>query len=752
MDLATPSKETSAIAQLLAVLLPAGLSAAASAQTTAEPAGAPPPPTLPETTISATRERRSVDETSATVTVLPAETIERRFVKDIRDLVRNEPGVVVQRAPARFSAAFGSTGRDGNAGFNIRGLDGNRVLIQVDGIRVPAAFSFGAASFGRGGYADISSIRAVEILRGPASSLYGSDGLAGVVSFYSFDPLDLLGEQSTHLGAAAAYAGEDRSRSASLRAALRLTGDASAGSELLAIVTHRQGEALRNFGSIETADARRTAPNPLDSDSLALLTKWVHRPSADTQWRVTIDTQRTDVSADVLSARSIAPLTATGVLRLLADDRSERTRVSIDLAAEALAMPLADRVQAAVYWQDAEATQVSREDRNTAADRTRSNRYGERLIGINAQFDLAGQTGALAHRLIYGLDLSRALITNLRDGTVPPAGETFPTKAFADSDYDTVGVFVHDEITLRDGLFVTPALRYDHFALDPRRDAQFPGTPVSLSDGRLTPKLALRWQVDSSLALYAHLAQGFRAPTPAQVNNGFTNLTAPGAAYRSIGNPALKPERSTTLELGARGSLAAWRWTAAVFDGRYRDFIEQSQVGGTGAASDPLLFQFVNLRAVRIRGFEARTSWQPRRDWRFEAAYARAQGELDDPRRPLNSVQPPKASISAAWSPGTTLSIEAFVNHVRAKARARIDSSGLPAGAQQFAAPLFTTLDVTASWQLARQAELGLGVFNLTDRKHWHWSDVQGVAQSSPLLDAFTQPGRSFAARLRVWL
>lgn len=708
--------------------------------------------TLPEVTVSATRERRDVDETTSTVTVIPAQEIDERFVKDIRDLVRNEPGVTVRRAPARFGAALGATGRDGNAGFNIRGLEGNRVLIQVDGIRVPAAFSFGASNFGRGGYTDVSTVRSVEILRGPASSLYGSDGLAGVVSFYTFDPLDLLGDQPWHASAAASYASEDESTTLSLRGAARVAGSASAGTELMAVATGRYAHELKNFGANEEANSRRTAPNPQDNKTAALLVKAVQRLSPDAQLRLTVERVDTSIEADVLSGRSPPPVSATGVLRLDANDHIERTRASADAVFERLGFVLADRAQAVVYYQDSETVQRSFEDRNTAADRIRENRYGERLLGVNTQFDKMFTTGALAHRFVSGADYSTAFIDNLRTGTVPPAGETFPTKAFADTDYDTLGVFVQDEIALgSSGVFITPALRYDDYSLKPKADALYPGTPTALSDHRVTPKLAVRWRVAPEFTAYANYAQGFRAPTPDQVNNGFTNLTAPGFAYRSIANPNLKPEDSKTIELGARVALGGLRAAVAVFDGRYDGFIAQTTVGGVSTPANPVLFQFVNLGEVKIRGFEARAEYRLSQAWRFEAAYAQAKGDDEARNLPLNSIQPPKFFAGAEWT-HRTLSVAAFVNHVREKERDRIDSSGLAPGQTQFATPSFTTLDLTANWRLSRRIEVGAGVFNVFDKKYWNWSDVQGVTSTSPLADAFTQPGRNFAVRARFTL
>lgn len=727
--------------------------AAPASPVQAQPPTASPEPVLPEVSVSAARERRTVDDTTATVTVIPADEIEQRFAKDIRDLVRHEPGVTVRRAPARFGAAFGSTGRDGNAGFNIRGLEGNRVLIQVDGIRVPQAFSFGASNFGRGGYTDISTVRSVEILRGPASTLYGSDGLAGVVSFFTFDPADLLGDARVHASAAAAYAGEDDSTTWSLRTAARVAGNAERGSEVMAVVTRRDGEALENFGTNTAADATRTAPNPQDLSNTSLLAKWVQRLSPDAFVRVTLERVQAEQTADVLSGRAAPPLVATSVLRLDASDDTERTRASIDGVIESLGWGVADRLQWAIYTQDAETIQRSVEDRNTAADRVRDNRYGEKVAGLNVQLDRQASTGPLAHRIVYGADVARAEITNLRTGTVPPPGETFPTKAFADSDVDTLGVFVQNEISLGgvDGRwFITPGLRYDRFAIDPTNDPLFPGRPASLSDSSVTPKLALRWRQSSALSIYAQWAAGFRAPTPDQVNNGFTNLFSPGAAYVSLGNPDLKPETSRSIELGARGRTGAWRYAAALFDGRFEDFIEQVVVGGTGTVADPQRFQFINLGEVRIRGLEARVAYRLSPAWQVEGSYAQARGTDETRNRPLNSVQPPKLSVEAQWRPHGDLSVAAFVNHVWAKERERIDSSNFAPGQQQFASPSFTTLDLTAHWRINRWAEVGAGVFNVTDRKVWQWSDVQGVAQTSPLLDAFTQPGRNLAVRARL--
>src|SRR5690606_41150855 len=101
----------------------------------------------------------------------------------------------------------------------------------------------------------------------------------------------------------------------------------------------------------------------------------------------------------------------------------------------------------------------------------------------------------------------------------------------------------------------------------------------------------------------ANDAQGFKAPSPMQVNNLFAN---PVYGYESIPNPDLKPETSESIEGGFRfrnleafgGALSL---QATAFRTEYDDFINQVVVSGTGVPGvDPLIYQYVKIgRASR---------------------------------------------------------------------------------------------------------------------------------------------------------
>ena len=62
--------------------------------------------------------------------------------------------------------------------------------------------------------------------------------------------------------------------------------------------------------------------------------------------------------------------------------------------------------------------------------------------------------------------------------------------------------------------------------------------------------------------------------------------------------------------------------------------------------------------------------------------------------------------------------------------------------------PSATTLDLNAQWRIRRDLRLNVALVNLTDKKYWMWSDVRGLASNSPIVDAYTQPGRHFNVSL----
>ncbi|MDA8519897.1 TonB-dependent hemoglobin/transferrin/lactoferrin family receptor [Acidovorax sp. NCPPB 4044] len=686
---------------------------------------------LKEVVVSGSRTAQDPDELPMSIDVLNARQLEEGQVTDIRDAARSLPNVSVARSPSRFSLASGSTGRDQNAGFNIRGLDGNRVLMLVDGIRLPRSYVFSANAFGRD-YLDTGLLQRIEVVRGATSALYGSDGMAGLVNFITAEPAQFLPEGKAFGGrASVGYDGDDHGK----RVGATLAGRASDTVQWMIGANASRARELDNRGDNAALDADRTRPNPERHDSYGVLMKGVVTPGGGQRHVFTVE--HVDKSADyeLLTARSKPPLAATSVLQSASTTDMRRTRATWE-GAWRPDLAVADELKAVLGFQDARSREYITEDRNTAADRVRDVTYGERSWQANLQAGkLLRMEGGWSQKITYGLDYTRTQVENLQTGVTPPVGETFPLKRFPDTTESSAALYLQDEIAL--GRWsVTPGARLDHFRIQPRQ-AGFNAAVVSLSGTELSPKLGALYRVDDRWSVFGNYAAGFRAPNAGQINAFFEN---PVGNYRTLPNANLKPEKSQNVEVGVRGRLQDASLDVAAFTGRYRDFIEDlRQVSGTGAPGNPLVFQSVNLGKVRLSGFEVKGDVR----WgRFAGglvstpfAYGRTQGKDTATGRPVNSIDPQRLSAgvrydTAAWM----LRLDAM--HSAAKKAGDVD------GSAQFLTPSSTVLDLSAQWRIRPDLRLTAGIYNLTDRKYWRWSDVRGLAANAAFIDAYTQPGR----------
>lgn len=752
-------------------LTPAALAAAlalaghAGAQTAA-PAPAATPLAAPKITVTATRIEASEDEVAATVSSKTAQEIERSQARDLKSLLDSEPGVSVRLQPARMSAVFGATGRGGNEGINVRGLEGNQVLLQVDGVRLPLAYDSGPFVAGRGDYIDVEAFKRVELLRGPSSASYGSDGLAGAVSFLTKDPADLLTlgqprQGSLKLG----HASADKSWVVVPSFALR-EGDW----EAMVLASLRRGHELDNQGERDTRNWQATVPNPQDRHSHYLLGKAVYRLDAKHRFKLTLETLDRETTTDPIHTVTGMPFVNAAIVDAAAREDVTRTMGKLDWQYTNPRNPWLQRFSAWLYTQDTENRQWGQERYNSPpaawGRRTRDTTFGERTVGLGLQ----GQTTlgtAVTHTLLWGADYSDARITSLKDGAhydatgnlissgSASASTSLPNQSFPDSDYRLLGVFVQDEIGVGD-LTVSPALRLDRFEIDP--DTGNPlytrnntVTPARLTGSAVSPRLGVVWRATPLLQPYAQVAQGFRAPTPWQINGGVSNATA-NPPYRSIGNPDLKPERSRSLEVGLRGREGDWRWGLALFKSRYRDFIvanvdvtnDSTVPLDPGMAANTRTFQSVNAAQAEISGYELMGQWAFLPGWALEARYAYAKGDQtaqDGSTSPLPTIEPVKATLSLRHERKDAFGGELLLTGQKSQRRPYAANLYVPEG--------YVTADLTAWWDITRQWQLNLALNNLTDEKYVLWSDIRGQSASTTLAEAYTQAGRNLSLSLR---
>lgn len=722
--------------------------------------------TLPRVVTSATRIETAEDEVAATITTRTAEEIERRGARDLKSLLDDEPGISVRLQPARMSAVFGATGRGGNEGINIRGLEGNQVLLQTDGVRLPLSYASGPYIAGRGDYIDIEAYKRVELLRGPSSTAYGSDGLAGAVSFVTKDPSDVLRQGQT-FGGSVKLGYDSADKSWSLVPSLALRDGAWEG---LLLASIRRGHELDNQGTNTSLTWNRTAPNPEDHQSDYVLGKAIYKLDAQQQFKATLEWLDRSNRADPLYTLIGMPLVNAAVNGGAAQEDITRTLGKLEWQYVNPRASWFQRVNAHVYGQESNNRQWGQETYGRTATwgrRVRDTQYGERTMGAGVQAE--SNFGVdVAHRVLVGADWSDARLHSYKGGAhydhsgnyIASGSAAFPVnQSFPDTSYNTLGAFVQDEVSWG-ALTVTPALRLDRFSLkpdtgNPLYTSSNKVAPSTLSDSAASPRLGAVWRLSSALQVYGQYGHGFRAPTPWQVNGGVTNLVAATGPYRSIGNPDLKPEHSRSLELGLRGRLGDFSGSVALFSARYRDFID-SDVDVTATTTVPLdsnmpagtkTYQSLNLRRAEISGIEAQLAWRFLPGWKAEARYAHSKGDsvaADGTKTPLASIEPDKATLSLGYEQADRYGAELLVTAQRSQRRPNANGLIVPEG--------YAKADLSAWWNLSKDLTLMASLNNLTDETYVLWTDIRGLTSTPanlPLVDAYSQPGRSISASLR---
>lgn len=699
--------------------------------------------------VTATRTERALADVPNSVDVIDRERMDALLVRDLRDLFRYEPGISVGQSFGRF----------GLGDIRIRGLGGNRVRIQTDGIAVPDAFSIGSYSNANRNFVDLDTLKRAEVVRGPTSSLYGSDALGGVVSFITKDPADYLREgKDAYFGLKLGHEGSWDGLFAGATAAFG--GERWSG---LVAVGHRQGQETENQGEVGGIGAARTQPNPQQRDGRSVLAKVVYESGQDQRFKLTVEGNEDSTDTEMLTARGYQPLTRATNDRVVARDHQTRARIAFAHEWDGLESAFADSLDWQVYRQDSETTQYTREERTLPAPtlkdiRAREFNFDQRMYGLQANFRKGFDAGRVRHDLVYGLDVARTETRQKRDGlrTYPLTGastpvmspDSFPVRDFPISKTTSAALYLQDEIGFAGGAFrLVPALRVDHYRLAPEVDAIFaadnPGVAVSdISETSVSPKLGMVWRFAGDWSLFGGYAHGFRSPPYNDVNIGFTNVQF---GYTAIANPDLKPETSDGLELGLRYSGDAVYASIAGYYNRYDDFIESMGLVGFDPVRNLYVYQSRNIAEAEIRGVELKAgvdlgalsdAW---RGWSLRGAAAWSRGEDKTAGAPLDSVDPLTATLGVAYE-NRRWGAELAGRFAGRKSRVSDASAFYRQGG-------YGVFDLFAHWAFAPGARFDVGVFNLADRKYFEAGDV---SLSSAAIDRYTAPGRNLSASLTL--
>lgn len=714
--------------------------------------------------VTGTRQERKILEIPANITVIDHEELTRRLDFTIEDVLRYEAGVAVSRQTS------GTDPFSNSGGVQIRGVGGNRTQIIVDGTRVIESIEGGSRDV-----VDASNMKAVEVQRGPASVLWGSDGLGGVVAFITKDPEDYLDDDAKFGGNATVnYSTVNNSLRLSAAVATQLSPNVSG----MLIYTRTDSSEFEVSKARLGADAIQDCPrvpeatpcnkfDPLSVDSNNVLGKLLWNPSDNNQFRISGEYSKSTTNMQQNSILGPQFNRFSGQLEasVLSYDRVQevsRWRLSLDQEWSPEGMFFDNLRWKATY---------SPQNNDRVGDRRRTlepsgdseqfvddQEYGETFRELDIQLSSSIQTGGIEHSLTYGFDgdqtstdYNRIDITrNLTAGT-----ETIRRAGgfnFADATTTRADVYVQDEMSLLDDrLNIVVGARQAYYKLDPTIDADFqlvPGAePRVISESDLQLKAGMIFKFNDTFSVYSQYGQGFKMPTAQQLFQSLDSLPF----FALIPNPDLTPETVQNYEIGIRGSFGSRGFFSAnVFQADYVDFIinfqriDPTQFGlpvGTPA------FTYSNVDAVQIRGIEASAGLQlsERVSTRMSASYQEGTSvRVGGDERLFVGALPLKVITGVRWEhPDLGLDLDLSVT-------TQVGSQEVTNPLTQFSPAGFTVLDFVASWEFMPNVKLQANVFNLADTRYFgpdtRGTQINGSDNAKRInpIELRSAPGRNF--------
>ena len=686
--------------------------------------------------VVAHKDARSIREIAATVTVLSRADLNNELATSINDVFRYVPGVDYEAAGTRF----------GTEGINIRGIGGNRVAILVDGVPLSDQFDSGSFSNATRDFIDAGLVQNIEVLHGPASALYGSSAIGGVVSVRTPDPTDIIRSERSGGDFLGTWRGADSSMHGQ---AMFAAGDESLG--VLAGFSWRDGQELDSAAGASDIDTK-------DYERQTALFKLVADDRWGRTWRANLIHQDADTISALNSVLGAGRYRSTTALE--GDDSYTMDVVSL---AYEFGSPESwiDSGVVRGFYELASIEQLTLDERAAARtpvsiDRFFSYEQEIRGIELNLWKNFSGST--FSHRLGFGLEYRERITEEYRDGlstnlatgeqTNVLLGEVFPLRDFPISKTTETAAFIEDTISFGDWKVIA-AVRADQFDLSPEADAMYledyPDYElVSLSESDLSPKLGVIYTLTQGTDVYVQYSHGFRAPPYSDAN---ISLALPFFGYHAIPNPDLKSESSDGFDVGIRWQGVNSSARLSAFRTNYDDFIESKINVGVDPVTGFTMFQSQNIGETEIEGLEA--GWGTRfgnnEAFGFDGSAYYARGDNLDSGQPLNSVGPAQGVLGLSWfSHDESRQLRLKGTFTDAFDR-RDESSGevfKPAGQAVF--------DFFVTQRLGNRAIVRAGLHNLTDRTYWNWSDVRGVKPNDPILPFLAQAGRSASLSLNV--
>lgn len=627
-------------------------------------------PYLETVTVIGTGLPTEVMHNPASIMVISAEDIAQTAPVSIGALLRDVPGVQVSEEGVERVA--------------IRGESARRVAILIDGQRLTDHTNYGQPVL-----VDPTTIERIEVVRGASSVVSGSSAIGGVINIITKKGA----AQPFSLSTTAGYLSATHGHRVSATAAGTVAAGAGALDYRLSLGRMKQGDRRTPDGRLEPSDVRD------------------QNVSAHLGYRLGdhyfgLKAQAYDLGANVY----------TGVPDFL------------------VSLPKRDLRKTALFYEGTQLapwlTKLTLDAHHQRIERSFNNDISMaagpmlmRIVSDSLDEQASGGVQARAEmkfsersRTVAGLEWEDDALESDKTTTITrtPPGVTVPSLRFDDAKTRTLSVFGQHEWRFAPQWTATLGargyrVRSTHNAATVNGVA---GPTAKGSDSHVLGSAGLVWAPAQPWALRANVSQGYIYPTLAQLF-----LSTSGGGVTLVGNPDLKPETSTTYELGARYASGQTVLDVALFHARARDYISTAITGTSGTYQnvDTARSWGLDVQAEQGLGVWGLTPYTALTVMRRQLRYGSGLHTYDSGAPSIAG----RVGLRKDWSAGRMAgSVDLFLRG-ESRVRLRADS-----GVMGETAAGYGVLGLRAHTQFAPGSSLVVELNNLTNRRYHPFSNL----------------------------
>jgi outer membrane receptor for ferrienterochelin and colicins len=514
--------------------------------------------------VTATKTETSVADVPASVEIVTQEDIRRMEGATVTDVLKYSTGINFSSNMARTTPS-------------IRGMNGRHTLLLIDGKRMAGPLG----KFNETDRMTLENVERIEIIRGPMSTLYGSEAMGGVINVITKKPRAISAVAGMKYGA---YDRDSDFSEAYFNLSL-------GGEKMGRFGLNLSGQVMDGNALMNSEEVSLTPDKALRSVNGKLSYQFTDALSSTLTLGYTDDEVKNQLFSTYLRS---------------SDNSCERFDSSLEFQYKTPGLTAILRGYHSDYDKEYESRYLedylSRKTLHSAGE-LKDFDSGERkttvvegqvskVLGESHLVSMGGEWRREFHHSAR-MDTGEGNFTLTREGVTVKGSESEP---------DNHALYLQDEWSIGDKLLIISGLRYD----DPEE-----------FDSEISPKLGVTWFLRPNMRLKLNYGHSYVAPSAPQLYKDWYGM---GGKYHIIGNKDLKPEVSDSYEIALEGEKGRFNGRIAYFYNDVTDLIDSVYSHDEGPKTKAYIYQ--NIGKAEIQGVELEAGFRITDDLTFKAAYS----------------------------------------------------------------------------------------------------------------------------------